>query len=74
MTRWRTRIRPTANMAEFLRIPSHGTPKGGLDLQDCLLHRFVAPLCRRSLRVRRPVSKLMAVFLFLPFSSAPLPG
>ena len=47
---------------------------GGVDLQDCFLHWLVAPVHRRLLGVRHPISGVLGVYLFIPFGLGPSPG
>ena len=58
----------------FLRLSSSGVFVGGLDFRDCSLRWLAVPSCRRFLAVRRPVSVLLGMYLFLPFDSGPYPG
>ena len=43
-------------------------------MQDCFLHWLVAPSRRRYYGVRRPLSGVLGVFLFLPSRQGPSPG
>ena len=46
----------------------------GVDLQDSFLHWLVAPSRRRYVGVRRPMSGVLGVYLFLPVGLGPPPG
>ena len=59
---------------DFLQLLSPGACMGGIDLQNCFLRWLVAPSRRRYLGVRRPVTGVLGVYLFLPFRLGPSPG
>ena len=61
-------------MDGFLELLSSGAYMGGVDLQDCFLHWLVAPIHRRLLGVRHPITGVLGVYLFLPFGLGPSPG
>ena len=58
-------------MGDFLRILTPGAYMGGVDLQDCFLYWLVAPVRRRFLGVRHPLTGVLGVHLFLPFGLGP---